>query len=535
MQDNEDNQKLDDFDEKDFLKQFFLTDIGHELRTPMSAILGFSSLLMQSELTETQHKFTQSIYEAADNLLVIINDILDYAKIESNLLQVETIDFPLRTLVLGIKNRLERNSRHKQINISINIDEQLPDFLKSDPSRIEQILIHLMNMVIRFSVYDNAVLYTYLLSYKNKVVKVRFELGNMGGDASPLDSLYEIFNASDNSNVISFVQHLGDAGFSFYIIKRMMELLNGKLSVERNGNSAKFICDFDFEVGKSTSPNVNNQQELKGLKVLLCEDNILSQELTKEILKRLGCEVTIVDNGLQGIEILENGKLLFDCVIMDIQMPTMGGLEATQKIRALPAPISGIPVIALTAKNVKDEKTQYVEAGINDYLSKPFTPSEISQKILQNLPNQTQRPNLDASTNAQNKNYQRRSHTLFDLDFLKDAFGNNPAIFQELLQVLANQFLQFKKEANNALPLKDWKMLAQAAQVIKVNLVAFGLKSLENKVTLIEQYAHKQENLDQIPELIRDCEEIFAGAIKELNSLLEDGNLTEGQHLFSGS
>ena len=532
MQDKEDNQKLDDVDEKDFLKQFFLTDIGYELRTPMSAILGFSSLLMQSELNDTQYKFTQSIYEAADNLLTIINDILDYAKVESNALQVDAVDFNLRDLVLGIKNRMERNGRHRQVSISTNIDEQLPDFLKSDPARVEQIITHLMNLVAKFSMQQNILMQVCLLNYKDGVVKVRFELGYMEGTNSPLDSLYEIFNTSDKSNVISFVQHFGDTGFSFYIIKRMMELLNGKLSIEQAEGKAKFVCDFAFSVGKSVASIVNNQQTLEGLKVLLCEDNILSQELTKEILKRLGCKVTIADNGQQGIEILQNNEVTFDCVLMDIQMPMMDGIEATKKIRALNASISRIPVIALTAKSVNDEKSQYVSAGINDYLAKPFTPAEISQKILQHLPNQTY---MDTATTTQNKHYQRRSHTLFDLNFLKDAFGDNPAIFKELLQVLANQFLQFKRAAKTALPLKDWKMLAQAAQVIKVNLVAFGLKSLENKVTLIEQYAHKQENLNQIPELIRDCEEIFAGAIKELNSLLEDGNLTEGQHLFSGS
>jgi len=533
MQDKEDNQKLDDVDEKDFLKQFFLTDIGYELRTPMSAILGFSSLLMQSELNDTQYKFTQSIYEAADNLLTIINDILDYAKVESNALQIDAIDFNLRDLVLGIKNRLERNGRHRQVNITTHIDEQLPDFLKSDPARVEQIIAHLMNLVVKFSVERNLLLQVCLLNYKDGVVKIRFELGDLGGATSPLDSLYEIFNTSDNSNVISFVQHFGDTGFSFYIIKRMMKLLHGELSIEREGEKAKFVCDFAFIVGKSVASIVNNQQEeLKGLRVLLCEDNILSQELTKEILKRLGCEVAIADNGKQGIEILQNSEAMFDCVLMDIQMPVMDGIEATKRIRALDSAVCHTPVIALTAKSVKDEKSQYANAGINDYLAKPFTPSEISQKILQHLSRQT---DMNASTATQNKRYQRRSHTLFDLDFLKDAFGENPAIFKELLQVLANQFLQFKKEANTALPLKDWKMLAHAAQVIKVNLVAFGLKSLENKVTLIEQYANKQENLHQIPELIRDCEEIFAGAIKELKSLLEDGNLTEGQHLFSGS
>lgn len=239
MQDKEDNRKLEDIDEKDFLRQFFLTDIGHELRTPMSAILGFSSLLMQSELNEKQYKFTQSIHEAANSLLTIINDVLDYTKIESNLLQLDMVDFSLQELIISIKNRLERNSWHRQIKVATKIDQQLPNFFKSDPTRVEQILTHLMNLVIRFSGSDDVSLQVCLLDYRDKVVRVRFELGNMKGEASSLNRLYDIFNTSDNANVVNFVRHFGDAGFSFYIIKRMMELLGGELLVEREENEAK--------------------------------------------------------------------------------------------------------------------------------------------------------------------------------------------------------------------------------------------------------------------------------------------------------
>mgnify|MGYP001113571747 CR=1 FL=1 len=534
MQDQEENQEWNDKNEMPFLKQFFLADMGHELRTPMSAILGFSSLLMQSELNETQYKFTQSIYEAADNLLTIINDILDYSKIESGSFQIDKADFSLQELIHNIENRLKRNHRQKNIHFSFNIDEQLPEYLKSDSPRLEQIIYYLMSLVVKFSAHDQVELRTQLISYKNKRVKVRFELGNMEVVPS-LENLHNFINNVNGSNGTSFMSHFGDSGLSFYVIKKIINLLDGKLMIEKNENGAQFNCDFDFEVGKSVSVNMNSQKELQGVNVLVCEDNILSQELAKEILQRIGCGVVIAENGKEGVEMLQEANTALDCVLMDIQMPMMDGIEASRSIRALENSLSDIPIIALTAKSINDEKTKYFEAGINDYLTKPFTPQEISQKILQHLPNYTINNYLNTPAKNENASYRRGSHTLFDLDFLKDAFGDNPAIFQELLQVLADQFLQFKKEATNALPRKDWKMLAQAAQVIKVNLVAFGLKSLENKVTLIEQYASRQENLEQVPGLIRDCEEIFAGAIKELNSLLEDGNITEGQHSFGNS
>lgn len=522
--------------ESTHLKQVFLTDMGHELRTPMSAILGFSSLLMQSQLDESQYKFARSIYEATDSLLTIINDILDYSKIEAGKLNIDRVDFDLRELLYKVKQRFEHSVAQKHLNLSLHIDEQLPNFLKSDSKRIEQILVHLMNNAIKFTPKGDVELHARLLSYKEKLVHIQFEIKDTGIGISKekLNLIFDSFAHTDSRHY----QRFGGAGLGLIIVKKLIDLLGGKITVQSNeGEGTRFICNFAFPVGQVTQ-EFNKKidgTELENIHVLVCEDNILSQELTKEILHRLGCKVDIAENGKVGVDKLQKKDRHYDIVLMDIQMPEMDGIEATSSIRVLPHEAKDIPIIALTAQNVTDEKEKYFEAGMTDYLTKPFTPYDITQKVLKHLPRKVVDVNKGGQGTASPANADSSSHTLFDLDFLKDAFGDNPVIFQELLQLLTNQFLKFKEEVSNGLYLKDWKMIEHAARIIKTNLRAFGLKSLENKVTLIEEYAGKHEDLNTIPALVRDCEDIFAGAIKELNSLLGDENITQGKHLYRNS
>lgn len=513
------------------LKQGFLSDMGHELRTPMSAILGFSSLLMQSNLNESQYKFAQSIHEATHNLLSIINDVLDYSKIEAGKLHIEKNNFNLRQLLHKVKQYCaQQNTPSNTLALKLHIDEQLPDFLKSDQDRVSQILCNLISETAKFTASKNVVLSAQMLAYKERQVRLQFEIKAANTQVSP-EQAEALFDSLNYLGVNHF-QRVGDTGLGLIIVKKLAKLLGGNIAVKHYSDTGiSLVCELSMEVGQATKEaNIVPDEEvlLDNVKVLVCEDNILSQELTKEILHRLGWQVDIADNGKIGVEKLQNERVAYDVVLMDIQMPEMNGIEATSAIRELEHKTKDIPVIALTAQSVTDEKDKYFDAGITDYLTKPFTPDDITQMVLKYLPKKVKEIN---GANTQQTTPQTGSHTLFDLNFLRDAFGDNPVIFQELLQLLTSQFLKFKQEVSNGLYTKNWKTIANAAQTIKTNLRAFGLKSLENKVILIEEYASKQEKVDHIPELIRDCEDIFAGAIKELNSLLEDENNTQGKHL----
>lgn len=513
------------------LKQGFLSDMGHELRTPMSAILGFSSLLMQSNLNESQYKFAQSIHEATHNLLSIINDVLDYSKIEASKLHIEKNNFNLRQLLHKVKQRCaQKNNSLQPLTIELSIDEQLPDFLKSDQDRVSQILCNLISETAKFTASKDIGLSAHMLAYKERQIHLQFEIKATNAQVSS-EQVNALFDSLNYLGVNHF-QRVGDTGLGLVIVKKLVKLLGGNVAVKHHSDTGiSLVCELSMEVGQATEKaNVipDEEVQLDNVKVLVCEDNILSQELTKEILHRLGWQVDIADNGKIGVEKLQNEQAEYDVVLMDIQMPEMNGIEATSAIRELEHKTKDIPVIALTAQSVTDEKNKYFDAGITDYLTKPFTPDDITQMVLKYLPKRAKETN---GTNTRQTTQPNVSHTLFDLNFLRDAFGDNPVIFQELLQLLTSQFLKFKQEVSNGLYMKNWKAIANAAQTIKTNLRAFGLKSLENKVILIEEYASKQENVAHIPELIRDCEDIFAGAIKELNSLLEDENNTQGKHL----
>jgi signal transduction histidine kinase/CheY-like chemotaxis protein len=363
-------------------KEQFLANMSHEIRTPLNGIDGMAKLLEKTSLTKEQQEYNLAIRTSSDNLLVIVNDILDFSKIEAGKLTIEKIGFNLKENINRIINTMVYKTEEKGINLESEIDQNISDILIGDPTRTNQIINNLLNNAIKFTSKGCVKLKCKLVGKSPTSNTVKFEVidTGIGIDSKNISKIFKNFTQEDESTTRKF----GGTGLGLTISKQLVELFNGVLKVKsKKGKGTTFYFTVEFPIGYSKDwlkddVIVADWESLEHKKVLLVEDNKINQFLATTILKNWKMKVEVAQNGLIAIEKLKDQD--FDVVLMDMQMPIMGGIEATVIIRE-ELKLS-IPIIALTARAIKGVDKECFEAGMNDYISKPFNQSELFNKIL---------------------------------------------------------------------------------------------------------------------------------------------------------
>jgi len=363
-------------------KEVFLANMSHEIRTPMNAILGLGKQLLKTELSPYQQSFLESINTAADNLLVVINDILDFSKIESGKLDLEAIAFSLPDLLVQISNMLTSKAHEKGLEFSMHADEAVAPFLVGDPYRINQILLNLLSNSIKFTEKGSISLECRVeesLGDQQTIELIVTDTG-IGIDKKYQKKIFQKFSQES----INVARKYGGTGLGMAITKQLVDLMDGKITIDSNKNKGTRICvSMTFPVGsqveKPEKPqHLIHQDKLKGKKILLVEDNKLNRLVASTILSHFGMQVTEAVNGEVAVSILR--KELFDLVLMDMQMPVMDGISATIMIRKEIS--TTLPVIALTAHALKSEQSRCLEAGMDDFISKPFEEENLLNTII---------------------------------------------------------------------------------------------------------------------------------------------------------
>jgi PAS domain S-box-containing protein len=504
-------------------KQQFLSNMSHEIRTPMNAIIGFTKVVLKTELSEKQQEYLMAIKTSGDALIVLINDILDLAKVDAGKMTFEQTPFKLALSLSAMLHLFETKIQEKNLSLIKKYDKTIPDVLIGDPVRLHQIILNLVSNAVKFTSRGKIIVSAQALEENEAEVTIEFAVCDtgIGIEAGKLNNIFENFQQATSGTSRLY----GGTGLGLAIAKQLVEAQGGTIRVESKPNEG---ATFSFRL---TFLKTNAQAaietdlsefdpEIANIKILVAEDIALNQLLMRTLLEDFGFECHIAANGKLAVEKLQAAS--YDIILMDLQMPEMNGFEATEYIRNKMN--STIPIIAVTADVTTSDMTRCKAVGMDDYISKPVDERILYSKITGLL----KKPG-NAKTDSQTKieQIEVRKLKLTNLEYLKRRTKANPKLMMEMISIYLEQTASLIIAIKDSLQSDDWPQVQTIAHKMIPSFAIMGIGAdHENLAKKIQEYARSKQHMEIMPDLIHQLTEILEQACTELK---EEAKALENQ------
>ncbi|HTB07375.1 MAG TPA: ATP-binding protein [Bacteroidia bacterium] len=490
-------------------KQQFLSNMSHEIRTPMNAIIGFTKVVLKTELTAKQKEYLMAIKMSGDALIVLINDILDLAKVDAGKMTFEQTPFKMALSISAMLHLFETKIQEKNLILVKEYDSKIPEVLVGDPVRLHQIILNLVSNAVKFTTKGKITVSVKLLNEDEDKVTIKFAVTDtgIGIPTNKIGKIFENFQQASSGTSRLY----GGTGLGLAIVKQLVEPQGGTIKVEskiNEGSTFSFILDFQKtkEKAEAETDILEVDPEIRNIKVLVVEDIALNQLLMKTLLDDFGFERDIAGNGKVAIEKLK--AKTYDIILMDLQMPEMNGFETTEYIRNTLN--SKIPIIALTADVTTVDLAKCKVVGMNDYIAKPVDERLLYSKIVGLV---KKPPHIKATEVVDD----HKKVKCIDLAYLIHRTKSNPKLMMEMISLYLEQTPPLILAMKQSLRDKDWHALYSAAHKMIPSFLIMGISSdFENMAKKVQEYASTQKQTDGIPDLVMQLENVCEQACKEL-------------------
>jgi signal transduction histidine kinase/CheY-like chemotaxis protein len=498
-------------------KQQFLSNMSHEIRTPMNAIIGFTKVVLKTDLNAKQKEYINAIKISGDALIVLINDILDLAKVDAGKMIFEQAPFKLSESISSMLHLFETKIQEKNLELIFEYDNRIPSVLLGDSVRLHQIILNLMSNAVKFTSTGKIIVTVKLVSDIEEKVNIDFSIADtgVGIPENKLNYIFENFQQASSSTSRLY----GGTGLGLAIVKQLVEQQGGQINVQSQENEGSvFQFNLNFRKTNAAAETETEIIELhdgiQNIKVLVVEDMALNQLLMKTLLDDFGFEREMADNGKIAIEKLN--KKSYDIILMDLQMPEMNGFEATEYIRNTLH--SNIPIIALTADVTTVDLAKCTAVGMNDYIAKPVDEKLLYKKIM----GLVKKPTITKSNNNKASKPKGDNKVKFiDLDYLNRRTKSNPVLMAEMISLYLKQTPSLVTAMKESLHEENWDALQAAVHKIIPSFAIMGISNqFESIAKKIQEYATTQQQAEEVYNMVLQLENVCTQACNELEEEL---------------